>query len=98
MATCERDGEHAQQVAVSGLGLNEGLNECVPLLDKSAELVAGRVKAVEVGIAVHALDFLNLELDLSPGVLVVLVHQVSEGDFEDTTTERVGGDFFNLKC
>lgn len=94
----ERDAEHAQQVAILGLGLDEGLNEGVPLLYEGAELVTGGVKAVEVGVAVHAFNFLNLELDFSPGGFVVFVLEVGERDFENATTQRVGSDFFNLKC
>jgi len=63
----------------------------VPLLDETAELVAGDVHTVEVGEAVEALDFLNLELDLSPCVLVSVVVQLTEGDGEDTATEGVSG-------
>lgn len=88
----EGNAENAKEVTIVGLGLDEGLNERVPLLDQGAELVAGDVKSVEVGVTVHALDFLNLESNLSPGLLVVLVLQVSQRDFENATTERVGGD------
>lgn len=73
VAAGESDAEHSKQVAILGLGLHECLDEGVPLLDEGAKLVAGHVHAVEVGVAVHSLDFLNLELDLSPGDLVVLV-------------------------
>ena len=89
----EGDAEHAEQVAIEGLSLHKGLNERVPLLDQGAKLVAGHVESVEVGVAVHALHFFNLELDLSPGILVVFVLQVSERDFENAATERVSGDF-----
>jgi hypothetical protein len=39
-----------------------------------------------------------LELDLSPGILVVLILQVSESDFENTTTQAVSGDLCNSQC
>ena len=98
MSAGKGDAEHAKQVAVTGLCLYEGLNEGVPLLDEGAELVTGHVEAVEVSIAVHALDFFDLELDLSPGILVVLILQVSESDFENTTTQAVSGDLCNSQC
>jgi hypothetical protein len=78
VSASECNAEHAQQIAVAGLGLNKGLNQGVPLLNKSAKLVAGGVHAIEVSVAVHALNFLDLELDLSPGGFVVLILQVSE--------------------
>jgi len=92
VAAGEGNAEHAEEVAIGGLGLHEGLNQRVPLLHEGAELVAGHIQAVEVGVAVHALNFLDLELDLSPGLLVVLVLQVSQRNFEDAATERVSSD------
>jgi len=56
----ETDGEHTDLVAVVGLGLGEGLDGRVPLLDERAKLVAGDVEAVEVGVAVVAFNFLAL--------------------------------------
>lgn len=92
VSTSKGDAEHAEEVAVCGLGLHEGLNQRVPLLYKGAELIAGDIKTVEVGVAVHALHFLDLELDLSPGLLVVLVLKVSKRDLENASAKRVGGD------
>jgi hypothetical protein len=92
VAAGESDGEHTDEVAVEGLGLNEGLNQGVPLLNEGAKLVTGDVHAVEVGVAVKALDFLDLELDLSPCELVSVVVQLTERNGEDTTAEGVGRD------
>jgi len=92
VAAGEGDGEHTYEVAVEGLGLHEGLNQGVPLLNEGAELVAGNIHAVEVGVAVKALDFLDLELDLSPCELVSVVVQLTERNGEDTTAEGIGGD------
>ena len=64
----------------------------MPLLDKRGELVLGDVHTVEVGEAIEALDFLNLDLDLSPGRLVSVVVELTEGDGEDTAAEGVSGD------
>ena len=68
----EANAEHTEEVAVSGLGLNEGLDGGVPLLHDSAELIAGDIHAVEVGVAVETLDFLDLDLYLSPGLFVAV--------------------------
>lgn len=91
MAAGECNAEHAEHVAVKGLSLHESLDERVPLLHKSAELVTSHIHAVEVGVAVHTLDFFDLELDLPPGILVVFVLQVGERNLEDATTQRFSG-------
>jgi hypothetical protein len=66
----------------------------MPLLDESAELVAGDVKAVVVGVAIVAFHLLALNLNLSPGRLVGLTVEVTERDLENATAERIGGDFY----
>jgi len=78
MASGECDAEHSDEVAVLGLCLNEGFNGGVPLLDESAELVSGDIDAIEVSIAVEALDLLDLYADLSPGLLMSITVQVSK--------------------
>lgn len=95
VAAGESNTEHAKEVAIGGLGLHERLNQRVPLLHEGAELVTGHIEAVEVSITVVAFNFLDLELDLSPGLLVVLVLQVSQRNFEDAATERVSSDLLN---
>jgi hypothetical protein len=87
----ETDSKHADEVTILGLGLDEGLDEGVPLLDEGTEFVAGDVHTVEVGVAIETLDFLNLDLDLSPGNLMSIVVELTKGDGEDTATEGVGG-------
>jgi len=91
VASGKGDGENTDEVAVKSLGLDEGLDEGVPLLDEGAELVTGDVHAVEVGVAFEALDFFDLELDLSPCELMSVVVEFTEGDGEDTAAEGVSG-------
>ena len=91
VASGKGDSENTYEVAIVGLGLNEGLDEGVPLLDEGAELVTSDVHAVEVGVAVETLDFFDLELDLSPSDFVGVVVELTEGDGEDTATEGVSG-------
>ena len=62
----ESNAEHSDNVSVSGLCLNEGLNKGVPLFDHGASLISGNVHSVEVSVAIETLDFGNLELELSP--------------------------------
>ena len=85
----EANAEHTEEVAVSGLGLHEGLDGGVPLLDNGAELIAGNVHTVEVGIAVEALNFLDLDLHLSPGLFVAVSVQISQRYLKHTTLEGV---------
>lgn len=89
----EGNAEHTEEVTIGGLCLHESLNQSVPFLDEGAQLVAGDVESIEVGIAVLSLYFLNLESDLSPGNFVVLILQVGKGNVEDTTTQTVSGNF-----
>ena len=64
----------------------------MPFLDEGAELVTGDADTDEVGVAVELLDLLNLELDDSPCILVlVLLVQVGVGDLEDAALEGSGG-------
>lgn len=92
VASGEGNGESSNEVAVGGLGLNEGLDDGVPLLDEGGKLVAGDVHTLEVGEAVEAFDFLDLDLDLSPGGLVSVVVELTERNGEDTAAEGVSRD------
>ena len=90
----EADAEHTEEVSVEGLGLNEGLDGGVPLLDDGAKLVTGDVHTVEVGVAVEALDFLDLDLHLSPCLFVAVSVQISEGNLKHTAFQAVSGDLY----
>jgi len=93
LASSEGNCEKSDEVSVVGLSLDEALNERVPLLNEGAHLVSGDGESVEVGEALVSLNFLNLELDDSPGeILSVAGGQISVGDAENAASERVGGD------
>jgi len=97
LSSGESNGEESDEVAVGGLGLDEGFDKRVPLLDEGAHLVSSDADTGEVGEAVESLDFLNLELDDSPGeIVLVLLVEIGVGDSEDAASERVGGDV--LSC
>ena len=66
----------------------------MPLLDERAKLVAGDIKAVEVGVAVVALHLLALNSNLPPGGFVGLLVEVTERNLENATTQRISGDFY----
>jgi hypothetical protein len=92
VAAGEGDGEHANEVAVLSASLDEGLDQSVPLLDERAELVTSNVHTVEVGVAIEALDFLDLKLDLSPGKLMLIVVEFTKRDSEHTAAKGVSSD------
>jgi len=88
----ESNSEHTDEVTIGGLGLNEGLNERVPLLDESAEAVTGNIHTVEVGIKVVTLNFFALEADLAPRLFVSVGVKITERHGEDTATEGISSD------
>ena len=83
----EPDAEHTEEVSIGSLGLNECLDGSVPLLDDGAELIASDVHSVEVGVAVEALDFLDLDLHLSPSLFVAVSVQISQRYLKHTTLQ-----------
>ena len=91
----ESNGEKTDLEAIGGLGLHESLDNGVPFLDHGASLISGDVHTSEVGIAVESLDLIDLELELSPGLWLRLVVAVSERCGDNTTSERISGDFLS---
>jgi hypothetical protein len=84
----EGDSEESAKITIGGLSLDEALNKGVPLLDEGAHLVSSDGESVEVGKAFVSLNFLNLELDDSPGkVLLVVLGQVTIADAENAASE-----------
>jgi len=86
---CETDREHSHDVTIRGLSLGKGLNKGVPFLDHSTSVITSDVHTMEVGVAVESLDFIDLELELSPGGadLWVWCIAIVKGDLDDTTPE-----------
>jgi len=74
LASGEGNGEKTAEVTIIGLGLDKTFNKGVPLLDEGAHLVSGNGNSVEVGEAFESFDFLNLELNNSPGKVLLVVH------------------------
>ena len=73
-----------------------GLNEGLPLLNEGAELVRSEIHTVEVSQAISALDFINPQLNLSVRFLIVV--EISERNFKDTTLQAVGGELGSLSA
>jgi len=91
----EGDAEKAEGVAVSGLHINVGLDEGLPLADKAAKSVGGEAHAPEVGKAVLALHILASKTDLPVGLILVLV-KVSQVHLEDAALQTLGSDLGSL--
>ena len=87
----EGNAEHADEEAIGSLGLDERLNQRVPLLDHRAPVISGDVHSVEVRVAVEVLDLLDLEPKLPPGSVFGALAAISKRDFEDTVLEVGGG-------
>jgi len=98
LSSGESNREKSDEVAIGGLGLDEGLDKGVPLFDEGAHLVSGDANSTEVGEAVESLNFFNLELDNSPcEVVLVLLVKISVSDLEDASSKRVSGDVYTRK-
>lgn len=84
----EGNSEKSAKITISGLSLDEAFDKGVPLLNEGAHLVSGDGETIEVGKAIVSLDFLNLELDDSPGeILFVILGQVTVADAKDAASE-----------
>merc|ERR1711976_45484 len=83
----ESNAEETQQVAISGLYGNIGLNQCLPLLDHRAQFIGGEVHAMEVGEHIAALHLLSNQAELAECYLVIL--EVSHGDLKYTALKPI---------
>lgn len=86
----EGNGKQAEQVVISSLHGDVGLDQGLPLADQGAQLISGEVQTVEVGQTVLALNLVDAELDLAERVVLIIL-EVGEGDLEDTAFQRVVG-------
>lgn len=82
----EGKGEKSEAVTIGGFALDECLDKRMPFFNHGACLISGDIHTVEVGIAIHSFNFVNLELKLSPGLGLGLVVAVSQGDAHDTSS------------
>lgn len=80
----ESNHEDADLNTVGGTAVNMGLDKRQVLTNKRLGLVCGHVHSVEGSQAVAALNILALKLDLTEGVLLVLV-EITEVDLIDAT-------------
>jgi len=91
----EANAEASEDEAIDSLHVDVGLDEGLPLAHQGAELVSGEVHAPEAAESLLALDILHTEAHLAVGIILVLV-EVSEGDFQDAALELVGSDLGSL--
>lgn len=86
----ESNGEHTNKVVVGGFHGDVGFDERLPLANQGAEFVGSKVKTVEIGQAVLALDLVDSELDLTERVVLILL-QIGQRNFKDATLQGVIG-------
>ena len=88
----ETNDEASEDGTVKGLDFNDGLDKGLPLSDEIAKFVSGHVHTVEGGSGGVTFNVFNLELNLSPGHVVGVVLEVSEGDFDDSSLDELSAD------
>ena len=84
----EGDGEEAEEIVVSGLDSDVGLDQGLPLSDEGSELVRSEIKTVEVSQTVLSLDLIDTELDLSECVVLILL-QICQRHLEDSAFQCI---------
>ena len=84
----EGDGEEAEEVVVSGLDSDVGLDQGLPLSDEGSELVRSKIKTVEVSQTVLSLDLIDTELDLSECVVFILL-QICQRNLENSSLQCI---------
>jgi hypothetical protein len=84
----EGNSEETEEVVISGLDCDIGLNQRLPLSDQGSQLVGGEVETVEVGQAVLALNLVDTELDLSECVVLILL-EIRQRNLEDSALQCV---------
>jgi len=92
----ESNCEHSDDETISCLGLNETFNKGVPFLDHLAGMIPGDVNSVEISVTIKSLDLLDLELNLSVGVWVLILSSlvavaVSQIESENTPFQTISG-------
>ena len=68
----ESNTKDTQKVSIGSLGINMGLNQCLPLLHHGTKLVGGEVHTVELCQAVLALHIFAYKLEFLVRPLCVL--------------------------
>lgn len=84
----EGNGEKAEEVVVSGLDCDIGLNQRLPLSDERPQLVGCEVETVEVGQAVLSLNLIHPELDLSECVVLILL-EIRQRNLENSALQCI---------
>lgn len=77
----EGNAEESEDVVVCCLYHYVRLNQRLPFPHQRTQLVGCEVETVEVGEAIFTLDFVDTQLDLAEGMILILL-EVGEGDLE----------------
>lgn len=84
----EGNGEQAEEIVVSGLDRDIGLDQRLPLSDERSQLVRCEVETVEVGQAVLSLNLVHPELDLSECVVLILL-EIRQRNLENSALQCI---------
>jgi hypothetical protein len=89
----EGDHEDAEDIAVLGLDVSDGLNKGLSLLDERADLILGGVDAVEAGDGLSAFGLVDDESNLPPVEAVLVGSKVGLHGLNNSSLNAVF-DFF----
>merc|ERR1719324_1796679 len=89
---CETNAKDTNEVSISGLDIDMGFNQSLPLLNHGSKFISGQVHTIELGQTALALNFFAQKLEFSVGPFGILfVLQIGEGDFIDTSLKTIRG-------
>lgn len=83
----ESNSEHSDEIAISGLDINEGLDGTLPFLHNMTNLVSCHVHTIERSQTFLVLNIFNLKLDFPPVLLLRVSVEISERNLEYSSLE-----------
>jgi len=90
----ESDGEDTENVSVVGLNVVLGFNGGLPFSNHRTELISGDIHTVEGSFSGGSFDFIDDELNFSPGEVVRFILKITESGFDDSSLD----DFSSNLC
>ena len=72
---CETNAKDTNEVSISGLDIDMGFNQSLPLLNHGSEFVSGQVHAIELSQTALALNFFAQKLEFPVGPFGILQNE-----------------------
>ena len=69
---CETNAKDTNEVSISGLDIDMGFNQSLPLLNHGSKFISGQVHTIELGQTALALNFFAQKLEFSVGPFGIL--------------------------